>query len=359
MTPIKRIVSLSLCWLCCIMLKAQNKYALIIGINDYYEVPGIKSAESLNGSVNDANAIRDLLISKFGFNAKNIDTIYNAAATRDNIIGGLNKNLARAKAGDIMLFYYSGHGVWMMNDEEKNDPIKRGMNQAMLTSDLYNYRYRFKCFLRDFTLKQYFNQFIDKKIMLTSIFDCCFSGNLAMLPGEGEIREVKARSVDFNDLMSRLAKNATEPMEKITGKNFSSPEEFNTAMQETLDKNDNAELQLNRQESARRSFNATEVIQLHEKDTIARPALRKNSRFLFLAATQDFQKALEFKDKTNTSHGLFTGSILRVFEKYPANTPMDVLFGKIKEDMATFKLKQDPTLYSDAERLKSNLVGKD
>src|ERR1700730_11251390 len=117
-------------------MKAQNKYALLIGINDYYEVKGVKSKESLNGPVNDANAIRSLLISKFGFKNSHIDTVYNGQATRDNIIEALKQKLKQCKPGDMMVFYYSGHGVWMKNSEEENDPVKRGMNQAMLTSDL-------------------------------------------------------------------------------------------------------------------------------------------------------------------------------------------------------------------------------
>ena len=84
----------------------QTKHALLIGINDYYETKDKKSHESLRGPVNDANAIRELLISKFGYKAANIDTIYNAAATRDNIIEGMKKKIKECKPGDIMVFFY-------------------------------------------------------------------------------------------------------------------------------------------------------------------------------------------------------------------------------------------------------------
>ena len=156
-----------------------------------------------------------LLISRFGFETSHIDTIYNAAATRDNIIEGLKLKLNQCKPGDVMIFYYSGHGVWMQNSSEDNDPIKKGMNQAMLTSDLFNYSNQFKCFLRDFTLKQYFNLFVDKKVMLTSIFDCCFSGNLAMADSGMATSSAKTKSIDFFELMSRLTANTENPQQLI------------------------------------------------------------------------------------------------------------------------------------------------
>jgi hypothetical protein len=135
----------ALCFLS-FLVNAQNKYALLIGINNYYEVKGVVSEVSLHGSVNDANSIKSLLINKFGFKKSNVDTLYDGNASRDNIIAALKKKLRQCKPGDVMVFYYSGHGVWMKNTDEEKDPIKKGMNQAMLTSDLYNYDDHLKCY---------------------------------------------------------------------------------------------------------------------------------------------------------------------------------------------------------------------
>ena len=209
-TELRKLVFVSALCIVAFSINAQNKYALIIGINKYYEVKGVVSEVSLHGSINDANSIRDLLIKKFGFKKSNIDTLYDGDATRDNIIAGIKKKLRQCKPGDAMVFYYSGHGVYLMNTQEDNDPIKNGMNQAMLTSDLYNYDDHLKCFLRDFTLKQYFNLFIDKKIILTTIFDCCFSGNLTMA-ARGVILPEQTKSVEVMDLLGRLTVNSNNP----------------------------------------------------------------------------------------------------------------------------------------------------
>jgi hypothetical protein len=392
---------------------AQNKFALLVGINDYYEVKGIKSEVSLHGCVNDANSIRSLLIKKFGFESRNIDTIYDAQATRDNIIAGLKKKLAQCKPGDAMLFYYSGHGEYLLNAQELQDSVKRGMNQAMLTSDLYNYDDHLKCFLRDFTLKQYFNFFVDKKVVLTSIFDCCFSGNIAMAT-RGAAVSTKVRSVDLRELFGRLTANASNAqllMDSINGMPASSvvagcptdsmgrikdnldsdgdgvpdcrdKEKF-TDMQcfpvdadgvgncpfdylvqqfhNTLSKYDSAEFaKENVAQGAvvsERAFNAKAVLSISEKDTITRPVDRKNSRFLFLSGTTDIQIAFEFPDSVGVPHGFFTASLLRVYNKFPAATPAAVLFEKIKDDMGSYHRDQNPTLLSDPERKKNNLVG--
>lgn len=390
-------------------IKAQTKYAILIGIDDYYEVKGIKSEVSLHGSVNDANSMRDMLISKFGFNSKNIDTIYNANATRDNIIRGLNKKLAQCKAGDALVFYYSGHGVYMFNTGEDKDSVKQGMNQAMLTSDLYNYDDHLKCFFRDFTLKQYFNLFINKKVILTSIFDCCFSGNIAMANKGASVSE-KVRSVDLKALFGRLTENADNPQllidsitgmpatsvtagcpadsmekiksnldsdgdgvpdcrdkEKFTDKQCFPVDEdgigncpFDYLLQQfhrTLNKYDSDELAKANPVVSARSFNAKAVLTIAEKDTIARPVDRKNSRFLFIAAATDRQIAFEFPDEKGVRHGFFTASVMRVMSKYPAITNVADLFQKIVDDMSTYHRDQNPTMYSDPERKKYNLIG--
>jgi len=401
----------ALCTLC-FSINAQNKYALIIGINNYYEEKGVVSEVSLHGSVNDANSIKSLLINKFGFKKDHLDTLYDANATRDNIIAAIKKKLRQCKPGDVMVFYYSGHGVWMKNTDEEKDPIKKGMNQAMLTSDLYNYDDHLKCLLRDFTLKEYFNLFVDKKIILTTIFDCCFSGNLARA-SRGVVLPEQTKSVDLMDLLGHLTQKADNPqllIDSIAG--FSTGiskgclidssgqikdtldsdgdgvpdckdkqkftdrrcfpvnqdgigncpadylvEEFGKA----IDNYDSVEFEKTKNSSppglSEKAFNATEVLTISEKDNIVRPADRKNSKFLFISGTTDLQKAVEFNDENGVRHSFFTASIMRVFNKCPANTPIDEVFQKIVDDMNSYHRNQNPTLYLDPSRKKNNLLG--
>lgn len=396
---------------CCLLQFSgftQQKHALLIGIEEYYEVFGVKSAESLRGPVNDVNAMTDLLVRKFGFTRQNIDILINGAATRDNIINRLKKKLNECRPGDQMIFYYSGHGVWMLNSDEdlKKDPVKNGMNQAMLTSDLYSFADNFKCFLRDVTLKQYFNLFIDKKVAVTALMDCCFSGNLARVnPNERPENYSREKALDFNELMGRLTATAPDTrqlLDSIMGQALITPQgckmdaqgkisdttdtdrdgvpdcmdrqpnttpgclpvstdgiglcDFETGFQQTLNRFDQSEISGN-DIKTRGSFNGRQSLLINEKDTVARPADRKDSRFLFIAAATDRQKALEFPTQEKVIHGMFTAAIMRVLEANPADTPVELLFEKIKADMAGFKKNQDPVIYGDPVRMKLNLIG--
>ena len=399
-----RLIIFSL--LCCLLQfsgSAQQKHALLVGINDYYEVFGIKSHESLRAPVTDVQNIRELLIRKFGVPAQNIETILNAEATRDHILAGLTRKLNACKPGDQMIFYYSGHGVWIGNSDPQmvKDTVKRGMSQAMLTSDLYNFTDNFKCFLRDITLKSYFNQFIDKKVTFTALMDCCFSGSLARTnPNERPDPEVRSKDVDFNELMGRLTENAPDTRQlldsifedRVTpngckldaqgniidntdtdedGVPDCNDQEPNTPLScFPVNKNgigdcsleDRIQQTLNRYDkkqpgSMQKAFNGRQTVRISERDNIIRPEDKKESRFLFISAATDIQKALEFPDKDKVVKSLFTASIIRVLNSNPADLPADKLFEKIREDMAKYSKAQDPVMYGDPSRMKMNLIG--
>ncbi|RYF85273.1 MAG: caspase family protein [Chitinophagaceae bacterium] len=102
----------------CVSVVAQAKTyrALIIGI-DQYKPPANVTAESsrslwrnLSGCVNDASAMRDLVVAKFGFASRNITTLFNTEAKRERIIGELKKLISSAEKGDVVFIYYAGHG---------------------------------------------------------------------------------------------------------------------------------------------------------------------------------------------------------------------------------------------------------
>lgn len=84
----KNLLLLTVGFICLVTLstQAQSKYALIIGINDYYLQPGVKSPLSLQGCVNDAVSMKHLLIDRFAFEPVNIQTLYNMQATKGSIL---------------------------------------------------------------------------------------------------------------------------------------------------------------------------------------------------------------------------------------------------------------------------------
>ena len=81
-----------------------RKLALLVGINQY---PGI----GLNGCITDVELQRELLIYRFGFLPQDILILKDAEATRTQIETAYEEHLvAQAKAGDVVVFHFSGYG---------------------------------------------------------------------------------------------------------------------------------------------------------------------------------------------------------------------------------------------------------
>ena len=84
----------------------NESWALIIGINKYQNV----DVDPLDYAVNDAVAVKEMLIDKYGFKEGNIRLIIDEEATKDNIIKGFSDILTRAKEKDRVVVFYAGHG---------------------------------------------------------------------------------------------------------------------------------------------------------------------------------------------------------------------------------------------------------
>ena len=82
----------------------NESWALIIGINKYQNVPPLIYA------VDDAVAVKDMFIEKYGFKEENIILITDDEATKDNIIQGFSDILTKAKEKDRVVVFYAGHG---------------------------------------------------------------------------------------------------------------------------------------------------------------------------------------------------------------------------------------------------------
>lgn len=93
----------------------NKKYAICAGINDY---PGV--ASDLSGCLNDALDWRDLLESE-GYD---VETLFDANVTRDNLVLTLTKAVALLGFGDRLVFTYSGHGTWVP-DQSGDEPDRR------------------------------------------------------------------------------------------------------------------------------------------------------------------------------------------------------------------------------------------
>ena len=90
---------------------AQNKFALLVGINQYQikDSSGkivLDPKNALSGCVNDVISMKTLLINKFNFQASNIVTLYNTKATRENILKQIDLLNAKCQRGDVAVVYY-------------------------------------------------------------------------------------------------------------------------------------------------------------------------------------------------------------------------------------------------------------
>lgn len=101
-------------------------FALFVGINSYPQVKAnFTPAAVLKGPVNDVALIRDALKRRHGLDigsmptpddcekpTDTVITLIESCATRANILGRLGMLLDKARDGDLVLFYFAGHGIF-------------------------------------------------------------------------------------------------------------------------------------------------------------------------------------------------------------------------------------------------------
>lgn len=330
-----------------ISVSAQKKYALLIGIDKYYSKPGVLHGSMLRGCVNDAAAIKGMLIKRFGFENADITMLTNEAAGRKNVDGAINAILQKVKAGDAFVFYFSGHGVWMDNNNQHplEKKLKLGMNQALVLSDLY--ADNLGCLYRDASVKRMFNKFVDKKVVATGIFDCCFSGRISQVP---EITvhnpyqflspDFPERSISFTEVLTAFEQNndAAQLMQSEDKDVFVS----NVFADSIADA---------------RAFNLKDNLTISDPAFVVRPSERPGSMFLSLSGTNEYQKGMEMKDADGSYHGVFTKALLQTINENPSNISVQDLFNKIRILIKKKEFEQTPMHAQDPNRLSLNLIG--
>lgn len=94
---------------------AEERWALLVGIDEYSN----DIITPLKGAARDARALRDMLVEYARFPADNIFCLTSDGETDDkstlpnlgNIVTKLDYIASKAKAGDVFLFFFAGHGV--------------------------------------------------------------------------------------------------------------------------------------------------------------------------------------------------------------------------------------------------------
>lgn len=144
--------------------------ALLIGINNYQHI------NDLRGCHNDVTNMRHILLTYFDFPADNISVLLDHRAVRGRIEQRWQWLLDGAKAGDQLVFHFSGHGSYMrdMDGDEAKRKLKDHTDELLC---LYDMDWdNPNSYLLDDTLDQWTRQ-LPKGVNLTVILDSCHSGD--------------------------------------------------------------------------------------------------------------------------------------------------------------------------------------
>ena len=146
------------------------KRALLVGINRY-KIPGA----DLRGCVNDVKNMRSVLSRYYGFADKDIRTLTDLQATKKAMQSEITRLIGKAKAGDVLLFHYSGHGS---NVPDRNGDEADARDEILCPTDL-----DWMDPLLDDWLRVEFDK-LPAGVNFTVIMDCCHSGTntRAILP---------------------------------------------------------------------------------------------------------------------------------------------------------------------------------
>jgi hypothetical protein len=328
-------ISLVLCLLCSLQVFGQTKRALLIGINTYQpagtqaEHPAgctygrceLTAFENLEGSVNDAQAMADLLTSpKFGFPADKVILLANPApprprpgvvvlpaaqTTHDGILAAMQKYLVDLpQRGDSVVLYDASHGSLRINSKgTKLQVLVNGKlvhaDSTLVPADAYKGGYD----IRDREMTRIFNAALDKGIHLTVIFDSCHSGGATR--GIGPRYRERTLAFDPRDIAE-----------------------------------------------------ASEL--LPNGQPRPAPTEREDNPLLVFSAAQQDQSAKETppSEAMPEPHGAFTAALVEALQVLPANAPAAVVYQRVKAVLEGNGVSdQEPDLDASQARRQQPLFG--
>ncbi len=169
----------------------MTKSALVVGINDY----SVQGAGNLSYCVNDANSMYHLLRHAFNFEEENMILLRDSRATRRNILSALTYLLSNTQPGDVVCFFYAGHGDIM--------PATSNPDNTLYYEGIVPYK---GISIMDLDLDAAIrNSGVDlTQINLTIILDSCHAGGLHTTDA---IEQSIPRSVPFDPLVWQNIQN--------------------------------------------------------------------------------------------------------------------------------------------------------
>lgn len=84
-------------------------HAVLVGVGKYRNANGV-SLRNLDGPVNDVGSMHKVLVDRYGLKQAAAVVLTDEAATREAIFRALDRMIDVAAPGDVVLFYFAGHG---------------------------------------------------------------------------------------------------------------------------------------------------------------------------------------------------------------------------------------------------------
>ncbi len=292
------------------------KYALLIGVQHYAAASRIQAPvvpalvqrfgpsryagpawENLQGSLNDVASMAALLEGKFGFPPRHVFILPEAQATHAGILAAMRRDLVQLPhPGDIAVFYYAGHGSRQYNSLSLRpwhlEPTLVPVNANRDPRDVRNQE-----------IARIFNAAVNKKILLTAIFDSCNSGSIARgipVGTPGRVRALAYNPIDAHSPPDRLPNGQLVP-----------------------------------------------------------PAEDRPNGALVLTASQYDQSASEWDAPGGRAHGAFTAALLQTLRLLPPTASAQEVFDRVSVvlDAMALPVPQQPSLAGVAARRRQPLFG--
>jgi hypothetical protein len=146
------------------LIKQSNKLinsALIVGINY------VGTDYELNGCINDAYNMRNFVVERGCDNLIVLTDKDKYIPSKSNILVGLTSILKNSNSGDVVVFYYSGHGS---NVKDTNGDEVDGLDEVLVSVDFES--------ISDDELNRVIKTNLKKDVSLFIMCDCCHSGTM-------------------------------------------------------------------------------------------------------------------------------------------------------------------------------------
>jgi Caspase domain len=148
---------------------AERLFALLVGINQYPSDVG-----PLYGCVNDIDQLNQYLRSSGDASALAVEMLKDGEATRANLVRLFRQHLGQARAGDVALFHYSGHGARWSSASAFREFYPDGKDEGLVCIDS---RRAGGYDLADKELAVLVHEVASRGVHLAVTLDCCHSGS--------------------------------------------------------------------------------------------------------------------------------------------------------------------------------------